>query len=289
MSAEAVQTFRKAERVRLKEHPGFDERALEKMITSDPGMLGLGELSLIEAERRQGPGRLDLLLQDSDDGRYTVELQLGAADADHIVRCVEYWDHERRRYPAYDHTAVLVAEDVTTRFLNVMALFAGSIPLIVLQLTAFRAGGEVWLDFVRILDRMELRRDDVAESPPADRAYWIGRSSPELIELCEIMLGIVNERAQPKRSLNYNKQFIGLHDGMRSGNFIRFVPHRHVVNLRARVGDPETWQARFEAMGIASRVKASGRLKVSLSSHEFESNRALVTELLHRAADESEA
>ena len=30
----------------------------------------------------------------------------------------EYWDIERRRYPQYDHCAVLIAEDITSRFLN---------------------------------------------------------------------------------------------------------------------------------------------------------------------------
>ena len=31
---------------------------------------------------------------------------------------IEYWDIERRRYPQYEHSAVLIAEDVTTRFLH---------------------------------------------------------------------------------------------------------------------------------------------------------------------------
>jgi hypothetical protein len=32
---------------------------------------------------------------------------LGATDESHIIRCIEYWDIERRRYPAYEHCAVL--------------------------------------------------------------------------------------------------------------------------------------------------------------------------------------
>lgn len=54
---------------------------------------------------------------------------------------IEYWDIERRRYPAYEHCAVLVAEDVTALFLNVLGLIAGSIPLIVIQLCAFEFEG----------------------------------------------------------------------------------------------------------------------------------------------------
>ncbi len=33
----------------------------------------------------------------------------------------------------YDHTAVIVAEDITSRFLNVISLFNGTIPIIAIQ------------------------------------------------------------------------------------------------------------------------------------------------------------
>ena len=37
---------------------------------------------------------------------------------------------ERRRYPHFEHVAVLVAEDITNRFHNVIGLFSGSVPII---------------------------------------------------------------------------------------------------------------------------------------------------------------
>ncbi len=37
-------------------------------------------------------GRLDLLLQDANQRRYEVEIQLGATDESHIIRTIEYWD-----------------------------------------------------------------------------------------------------------------------------------------------------------------------------------------------------
>jgi len=70
-------------------------------------------------------GRLDLLLEDPDPEaatRYEVEIQLGATDESHIIRTVEYWDIERKRYPQYEHCAVIIAEEVTSRFLNVKAV-----------------------------------------------------------------------------------------------------------------------------------------------------------------------
>ena len=84
---------------------------------------GFGDLVLKDRERIQPrAGRLDLLLQDVETNqRYEVEIQLGKTDEAHIIRTIEYWDIERKRYPQYDHTAVIVAEDITSRFLNVIA------------------------------------------------------------------------------------------------------------------------------------------------------------------------
>ena len=43
---------------------------------------------------------MDLLLQDADDNdRYEVEIELGTTDESRIIRTIEYWDIERKRYP----------------------------------------------------------------------------------------------------------------------------------------------------------------------------------------------
>ena len=122
----------------LRNHPQYNEKWLQNIIADDPGILGIGDVLLRDVERMHpGAGRLDLLLQEADGyGRYEVEIQLGATDESHIIRTIEYWDIERRRYPQYDHTAVIVAEDITSRFLNVIGLFNGFIPIMALQLTA---------------------------------------------------------------------------------------------------------------------------------------------------------
>src|SRR5215218_8933575 len=101
--------------VSLKKHPHYNEAWLQQVIAEDPGILGLGPLTVKDRERtHSGSGRLDMLLQDPEGtGRYEVELQLGASDESHIIRTIEYWDREKKRYPAYEHTAVLVAEDIT--------------------------------------------------------------------------------------------------------------------------------------------------------------------------------
>ena len=146
----------KPERISLRNHASLTEKWVQQRIAEDPSLLGLGDLILKDKERKQPKaGRLDLLLQDAESNlRYEVELQLGATDEAHIIRAIEYWDIERKRYPMYDHTAVIIAEDITARFLNVISLFNGFIPLIAIQFNAIRIGETISLVFTKVLDQV---------------------------------------------------------------------------------------------------------------------------------------
>lgn len=117
----------KPERIFLKSNAELNEKWVQDRIAEDPSLLGLGDLVLKDKERIHAhAGRLDLLFQNADSTRrYEVEIQLGKTDESHIIRTIEYWDIERKRYPQYEHTAVIVAEDITSRFLNVISLFNG--------------------------------------------------------------------------------------------------------------------------------------------------------------------
>ena len=177
--------YARPERIWLKGHPELDERWLQDRIGEDPSLLGLGDLVLKDKERPQPrAGRLDLLLQDAETNkRYEVEGQLGKTDEGHIIRTIEYWDIERKRYPPYEHTAVIVAADSTGRFLHVISLFNGSIPFVAIQLGAFRLGDSVCLVFSKVLDEMRLGLVDEDEEVQAvtDRGYWEARASRQTL------------------------------------------------------------------------------------------------------------
>lgn len=119
--------YLKPTRVYLAQHAEFNEHWVQARISDDPSLLGLGDLIVKDKERiHPRAGRLDLLCQDAESSRrYEIEIQLGRTDESHVIRTLEYWDIERKRYPQYDHTAVIVAEDITSRFLNVIGLFNG--------------------------------------------------------------------------------------------------------------------------------------------------------------------
>jgi len=172
-------------------------------------------------------GRLDLLLQDTETKRrYEVELQLGQTDEAHIIRTIEYWDIERKRYPQYDHCAVLVAEDITSRFLNVVSLFNGNVPLVAIQMQAYRVGDHITLVFTTVLDEMTrglVDEDEDAEAAPTDRAYWENKKgTKETVSIADEVITIARS-FDPNLELKYNKFYIGL---ARSGQPFNFVSFR---------------------------------------------------------------
>ena len=276
--------YAKHQPISLKDHPDFNEQWLQARIAEDPTILGLGETVLLDRERSQErAGRLDLLLTSPEqDRRYEVELMLGATDESHIIRCIEYWDIERRRYPGYEHCAVLVAEDITSRFLNVIALLAGTVPLVAIQLNALSVGDNVVLNFVRVLDQRLLRRDDtsITKLQSVDRSYWINKSKEPIIQLVDALLGIINEKAQTQQQLNYNKYYIGLSDGTRAKNFIRFKPFKKSLRVIIPGGWSEERSARFEEAGLEADEK-NGKLIFNLSPADLKKNSELVNSVIH--------
>jgi hypothetical protein len=274
--------YKRHEVISLKSHPAFNERWVQDRIEEDPSILGLGELQLIARERQQEhAGRLDLLLGSAEDAtRYEVELMLGSTDPSHIVRCIEYWDIERRRYPAYDHCAVIIAEDITSRFLNVISLLSGTIPLVAIQLSALRIGEHVALHFAKVLDQRALRSDDASDVDDrvASRQYWIQRSSQPLVEMTDQYLTLINEIAPQKYQLNYRMPYIGLSDGIRSRNFILFKPRKRQLYVVMQSGWTEEMRRRLEEAGLEPD-QSRGRLIFKLSPSDLARHMDLVRKI----------
>jgi hypothetical protein len=286
--------FVKAKKITLKNDPRFNEKWLQNLIDGDPSILGLGELTVIDRERRQErAGRLDLLLSDpGQDRRFELELQLGQTDESHIMRCIEYWDIERRRYPAYEHVAVLVAEDVTGRFLNLLGLFAGTIPLVVLQCQALQVEQRIVIDFVKILDQRSLRRDDESDekATPVDRTHWVKQASERSVSAADRMLRLINDVSGTACSLNYTRSYIGLSVDGRVSNFVIFVPRKKTLRVEVKVSDAEGWIEKATSTELeASGPNAWGRVILSLLPDEVEQHGKLLGELLKSAFEENHA
>ena len=199
----------KPKRIDLKNHPSLNEKWVQGLISQDPSILGLGSLKLVEKERQMiGGGRLDFLLADGDDEgfgeeRYEVEVQLGATDPSHIIRTIEYWDIEQRRNPSYDHYAVLVAEDITSRFLNVLSLLNRSVQLYAIQMQALEVGDRLTLVFTTVVD-LSAQQGDGEDTPPVNRGYWDNKAKA-LLEIADDIRSL-----DPQFELRYNQQYIAV-------------------------------------------------------------------------------
>ena len=281
-------SYVKFEKLSIKAHPEFNERWVQDRIAEDPSILGLGDVILKDKERIQPrAGRLDLLLQEADGNRrYEVEVQLGATDESHIIRTIEYWDIERKRYPQYDHTAVIVAEDVTSRFLNVISLFNGTIPLVAIQMSALKTGDQVGLVFTTVLDQVSLGLVDEDEEvqETTDRSYWEKRGSKKTVTLADELLELVR-KFDPTLELKYNKFYIGLARNGQPDNFVIFRPKKDWVRLEPRLKRTDETQARLEFahLDVMDYDERWGRYRIRLSPGDIAKHADLLTALLKEA------
>lgn len=280
--------FTKFEPVSMRNHTELNERWVQDRIAEDPSILGLGDVVLKDRERIQPKaGRLDLLLQDAESSRrYEVEIQLGATDESHIIRTIEYWDIERKRYPQYEHTAVIIAEDITSRFLNVINLFNGMIPLIAIQMRALQSGGKVGLMFTIVVDLISLGLVDEDEETqePTDRAYWEVRGSKKTVALADQLLGIAKAH-DPALELKYNKFYIGLARNGQPCNFVVFRPKKEFIRFEVRLKNlPET-QERLDSAGldVMDYDNRWGYYRIRLQSGDLDKHKQILSEIISEA------
>jgi len=265
---------------------GVDERWLQNKIEDDPSILGLGDLNIIERERSQNSGgRLDFLMYDPDDGvRYEIEVMLGRLDESHIIRTIEYWDLERKKYPNREHRAVIVAEEITSRFYNVINLFNQAIPLIALQLDALVVDAGVLLHFTKIIDVNEISLGEEQEvSQPTDLNFWKSKSNAKALEVVGEVENLFKSIGIVPR-LTYNKYHIAL--GTTGRNFMWFHPRKSAahcsIGLLFDTDSREEFIEKLEEEGFSvSQRKKSLNLK--LSHNDLQKSSDLLKELLSTA------
>lgn len=280
----------KPEPVSLRDHPEIDEAWVHHQIKEDPTILGLGELTLRDSERRQTKaGRLDILLQDPEADpprRYELEVQLGATDESHIIRTIEYWDLERRKFPQYDHVAVIAAEDITSRFFNVIQLFNRSVPIIALKMVCLKVPDGLILHFVKVMDETAHRAEDEEDSPAADRSYWEKAASRESMVTVDSLFRVLAD-FNSNLVAHYTQSYIVPRMGAGNADFLWLEPKRRFVRVWVyleSVDSAKMWcdklvPAGFETKGPDEEYGISFRL----SSESLNRNQVLIKDLLKKA------
>jgi hypothetical protein len=269
---------------------GLTEVWLQQQILSDPSLLGLGELHVIQRERIQSSGgRLDFLMADfENETRFEIELMLGAVDESHIIRTIEYWDVERQRYPTLEHRAVIVAEEITSRFFNVIRLLNRAVPIMAIQLSAFKFDSEVILQFIKVLDTAEFAADPDDEVPveAVNRSFWEAKKRPETLAIVDAMAALApTSNGEPK--ITYNKTHIAL--GTSGYNFCWFHPRKVAwhcaVVTKVALEKRDAIIDSLEEAGLEAITHGRSGIRLNLKLSEIEPHKIALVELL-RSAEE---
>jgi hypothetical protein len=279
--------YTKGEKISLKKH--FSERWLQDRIEEDPSILGLGELDTIQRERKQSSGgRIDFLfLNNETDTMYETEIQLGAIDESHIIRTIEYWDIERRRFPSKEHRAVIIAEDITNRFFNVIALMNRSIPIIALQLNAIKVENKILLIFTKVLDIYEEPEDEESlGGEEVARTDWDKKSNPKSIAIMDEMIKIA-QVACPNAKVTYNKNHVAL--GTSRRNFMWFQPRKspNICYIEIKLDKElvaET-KATFDEIGISYTTRKETTLAISMQNDELKKYVDKITTIINQSIE----
>lgn len=281
--------YAKSEKISLKKH--FSEKWLQDLIEEDPSIIGLGEIEVYRRERKQSSGgRIDFLMISSDTSTmYEVEIMLGATDESHIIRTIEYWDIERKRFPSREHKAVIIAEQITNRFFNVIALMNKSIPIIAIQLNALKHNDEVLLDFVKVLDIYESPEDEEDLGlETVDRSYWENKSAKKSIKLLDEIITVAKTEYDDLK-ITYNKHHVAI--GTIAKNFMWVRPRKTdgYSHLEILVGSEnlESSKQSLDTMELAYTVRKDKILAFPLTSPNYSKNTIGITELIKTAIEKN--
>lgn len=280
--------FVSMERISLKDSKDVNEKMIQEYIFENPSCLGLGELTALTKEKTQpSGGRLDLLMVDDGNTRYEIEIQLGETDPSHIIRTIEYWDTERKRYQKYDHVAVIIAEEITGRFMNVIQLFNGNIPIVAMQIAAYKmSDGELALVFTKVLDQITLGDDEEDEYEATDRKYWESKSTKEQLKVADDIFAA----CQPLQEfeMKYNKFYIGLAKNGIAANPVLFRPRKSYVYMHFyRIKEQEEYAERLDNAGLSyDYFTKRGELRIRFNSFkDYSQNKELIDEIAAKAVE----
>jgi hypothetical protein len=202
---------------------------------------------------------------------------------------IEYWDIERQRRPEFEHGAVIVAEHLTARFFNFLRLLNRAVPVIAIQLNAFRIDDYSVLHPVTVLEVFEeIVEGDVPEAEQADRAFWEKKADPASLAVMDKILSMLQtHKIEPR--LTYNRHHIAL--GTTRHNFCWFHPrktpgHCH-IEFRVTAESRDSVLTSLQNGGIDAILRRAENISFNITAKSLEEQSTLITEALTRAEEAS--
>lgn len=219
---------------------GKDEKWLQERIEKDTSVLPFEHLVVVSKERKQSSGgRLDFLMKSSDDdSMYEIEIMLGDTDPSHIIRCIEYWDIEKRRFPQRQHFAVLIAESFNRRYFNIIQLLSLNIPMIAVQLDVIESENNYTLNFTKIMDIYEEIDDETENAEVKEENWekdsqWVNNAAKKILDKLKPI--------DPSLFLKYTQSYIAITKaGVNQYYFIKKTRPKFKIGLR--ISDQELFE-----------------------------------------------
>lgn len=270
---------------------GLSEKWLQDQIQKDTSILGLGELEIIGKEHRQiSGGRIDFLMYDDEsDLFYEIEIMLGTLNESHIIRTIEYWDVERQLRPTSEHRAVIVAESITSRFFNVLRLLNRSVPMIAVQLSAFKLDdSSIVLHAVTVLDVVEEVADPYApgDAEPTDRNDWEKKRPAASLGIMDKIVSAMKNTGVPG-DISYKKANIPL--GSTGNNFCWFHPGKTAgychLHIKLSPESRDAALAMLQAKGIDASPRSIRSVAFSISTKQLDEHLPAIIEVLKQAEE----
>jgi hypothetical protein len=261
---------------------GYDEYWLQDQIYANPACLGLGKnVEAFSREHRQSSGgRLDILLNDpQENSMYEVEVMLGPTNESHIIRTIEYWDNEKRRWPLRSHFAVIVAESITRRFFNVIRLLSQTVPIIAVQVNIVEADGHKILHYTKVLDIFEEPEEpEVPSNEIIDEQYWRTKA-PWTLDTASTLREVLAPAYGSPMSLKYVKQYIALTvNEYNKFSLERRSANKSLLSFRVEDDSAEKAAALLDTKGIPY-FQRSKRLWVTIDHQLVKSNEEIFRKL----------
>jgi hypothetical protein len=183
---------------------------------------------------------------------------------------------------------VIVAEEITSRFFNVIRLLNRAVPLVAIQLSAFKINNDVVLQFIRVLDTSEFNPNgdgEEPESPATNRAYWETRTKPEILSVVDACCSLV-PTAHGEPQLSYNKSHIAL--GTSGYLFCHFFPRKAshcAIWVKVGAAERQAIIDKLEAAGLEAMSKGKVSIRMNVRIDDIQKHRQALIDLFKKAEE----
>ena len=171
--------------------------------------------------------------------------------------------------------------------MNVISLFNGSIPLIALQMSAYKQGDEISLAFTKVLDRINFATDEEEQYEITDRKFWEAHSSPKMLGEVDKIFESMKRDFISGYELKYNKFYIGMAKDGSAKNFLTFRPKKNWLYISFKGNEDIESLKKAEAFGLELTYKAAWKdntLKL-VNYNQYQKNKEFIDKLIKGSMD----